>query len=241
MDWITLYIVATILILPSLIYGTYAQNAVHSTFERYSKEASNCNLSASELCEMLLEKAGIDDVDVELINGKLTDCYDSKHKVVKLSESTYNSISVASLGVASHEIGHAIQDHNKSFLFRLRIFLVPILNFASRAFIPLILLGSILGFTFGIPVVGYWVTMGSLILYGGSTLFSLLTLPLEFDASKKALKMLKDLNIMSETELEKTKKVLSCAAQTYVASFLTSLVYFLRFLSYAMIFARDRD
>ena len=240
MDWTLVYIVAAILILPSFIYGSICQSNVYSTFETYAKVASKSGLTAAELTDKLLKQAGINDVEIAQINGKLTDCYDSKHKVIKLSNSTCTSTSVASLGVCAHEVGHAIQDHQKSFLFRFRIFIAPILNFASFAFIPLIFIGSILGFMFHIPVVGYWIIWASVIMYGGSAFFSFITLPLEFDASKKALKMLEETGVMNSEELSQTKKVLKAAARTYIASFLTTLLYFLRFLSYALIVSGKR-
>ncbi len=238
MDWYLLYIIASILIIPSFIYGAISQNLVYSTFESFSKQKSNSGITAAELANQLLAKANITDVDVVNINGKLTDCYDPKHKVVKLSNSTYASSSISSLGVCAHEIGHVMQHHSGSLLFRLRLIFVPISNFISKMCIPFVLLGSILSFTFYIPVVGYYIILASVILYGTSVVFYLLTLPLEFNASKRALQMLKENEIMDSTELANTKKVLNAAAQTYVSAFFTSLLYFLRFLSYAMILRR---
>lgn len=238
MDWTLLYIITFVLLIPCFIYGAVSQSNVYSTFEKYSKVLAKSGITASELAKKLLSASGIDNVDVELINGKLTDCYDSKHKVIKLSSSTFNSSSVSALGVCAHEIGHAIQDKNKNLLFRIRRILVPILNIISRAFMPLILLGSILSFAFYLESIGYYIILASVVLYGLSFLFYLVTLSLEFDASKKALNLLKTTNVLDDEELVQAKSVLSAAAKTYISAFLTSLLYFLRFLSYAMIFTR---
>ena len=241
MDWTLIYIVASLLILPVLIYGAIAQSNVNATFHKFSNKLSSSGKSAAIYAQQLLVKAGVLNVKVVPINGRLTDCYDPKRKVVKLSDATYTSTSIAAIGVATHEVGHAIQDAKGSFLFKLRIALVPICNFISYAYIPLIFVGSILSFTFYIETVGYYICLASIVMYGASLLFQLVTLPLERDASNKALKLLSESGDFSDTELAQAKKVLNAAIQTYIAGTLTSLVYFLRFLSYAMIFTRRRD
>ena len=240
MDWSLIYIISSLLIIPVLIYGVIAQSSVNATFNKYAKIPSSKGVTAAELTRKLLSNAGITDVSVETINGHLTDCYDSKHKVVKLSTSTYNSTSLAALGVCAHEVGHAIQDARGSFLFRLRHALVPVCNLISRAFIPLILIGSILSFTFYIEAIGYYICLASIISYGASLVFQLVTLPLEYDASKRAITLLRETGAFSETEISQSKQVLSAAIQTYISGVFTTLVYFLRFLSYAMIF-RSND
>ena len=240
MDWTLMYIVAGILLLPMFLYGLFAQANVQNVFRKYLETPSSANITSAELAKQLLHKAGINHVDVVPIKGELDDCYDSKHKVIKISTAAFNNTSVAALGVAAHEVGHAIQDHQKSFLFRLRKAIVPAVNLVSKLYIPLVLLGSILSFTFLIPTLGFWICWGSVIAYGASLLFYLVTLPLEFDASKKAIKLMRETEQFNETELKQAKHVLSAAAQTYIATSLTKLIYFLRFLSYAMIFA-DRN
>lgn len=239
MDWITLYIIATILILPTLIYGSIAQNKTLSTFDKFAKETTKSNLAGAELARLLLDKAGATDIDVVEINGKLTDCYDPINKVVKLSKATYTSVSVAALGVVAHEVGHAVQDHQNMFLFKLRSALIPICNFVSRAFIPLVLLGSILGFTLWIPSAGYIITWVGIGMYALSLIISFATLGVEKDASNKALALIKQTGMFDESEIRDANTVLKAAITTYIASFTTSLLYFLRFLSYAMIFRRD--
>ncbi len=240
MDWYLIYIIATLMIFPVLIYGVIAQSSVHSTFEKYSKIPSLSGVTAEEVSRRLLARANIQNVKIDHINGKLTDCYDPTHKVIKLSSSTSSSTSIGAIGVCAHEVGHAIQDAKGSFLFKLRRLLVPVCNFISGAFLPLIILGSILSFTFYIPTVGYYICLCSIISYGASLLFQLVTLPLEYDASKKSLQLLKAEDF-SETEISQAKQVLNAAIHTYLAATLSTLVYFLRFLSYAMIFANNRD
>lgn len=238
MDWITLYIVAGILILPVLIYGTICQNKIHSVFEK-TRDVVDGTTCSAELCYKLLAKAGINDVKVVKANGRLTDCYDSKRKLIKLSTDTYYSASIAALGVMAHEVGHAIQDHKGNALFKIRKFLAPIVSFVSGAFLPLVLLGSIFNIVFLIPTIGYYVILASLIFYGASLVFELLTLPLEYNASKTALKILSETEIFNENELRKVKNVLSAAAQTYVASLATTLLYFIRFFSLFMIYNKN--
>lgn len=241
MDWSLVYIIAAILILPAFIYGGISQIAANNAFEKYSKSIAHSGITASELTKKLLEAQGITNVEVVRINGRLTDCYDPVHKVVKLSDATYNSSSIAALGVCAHEVGHAVQDARKTFLFRLRIFLVPIVNFMSRLYIPLIFAGSILSFMLYIETIGYYLCWAAVIMYAASMLFYLVTLPLEHDASKRAAQMLRETGTLTGGELDSAKVVLKAAIQTYVAALITSVLYFLRFLSYAMIFAKDRD
>lgn len=238
MDWSLVYILAVALLLPAFIYGGISQIAASGTFEKYSKNISHSGITASELTKKLLENAGITDVDVVPINGRLTDCYDPSHKVVKLSDATYNSQSIAAIGVCAHEVGHAVQDAKGTFLFRLRLALVPVVNFLTRMYIPLILLGAILSFTLYIEAIGYYITWIAVIMYGASMLFYLVTLPLEYDASKRALQMLRETETFTGGEIDSANKVLKAAIQTYVAALITSVLYFLRFLSYAMIFSK---
>lgn len=240
MNWILMYIIAGILLLPMLIYGLFAQANIQNVFRKYLAYPTRSNITASELAKALLLRSGIKDVEVVPIKGHLDDCYDPKRKVVKISVASYNLTSVAALGVAAHEVGHAVQHHNKSFLFRLRSAIVPVVNIISKMYIPLVLAGSIMNFMFWLPTVGFWICWGSVIAYGASLIFYLVTLPLEFDASKRAIQMMRETESFSETELKQAKHVLNAAAQTYIATSLTQLIYFLRFLSYAMIFSDNR-
>lgn len=240
MDWMLIYIIAAVLIIPIFIYGLISQANVNATFEKYSKKLADNGITASELAEKLLESQNITNVKVFRINGKLTDCYDPRNKVVKLSDEVYNSSSISALGVCAHEIGHACQDAQKNFLFRLRQMVIPVTNFITRAFIPLILIGAVLNSMFYLPIVGYYITLSSVILYGASLLVYFVTLPLEYDASKKALVMLEKNEILSRDDLNCARAVLKAAIHTYIAAFMSSLIYFLRFLSYFMILTNNR-
>lgn len=239
MDWTLVYVIAAILILPAFIYGGISHIVATNTFDKYSKNLAQSGITASELARKLLDNAGLKDVEVVRIDGRLTDCYDPRHKVVKLSSATYDSSSIAALGVCAHEIGHAIQDAKGTFLFRLRSSIVPAVSFLSKMYIPLILLGSILSFTFMIESIGYYLIWAAVIMYGADTLFYFVTLPLEHDASRRALDMLRETNTLNGSELSSANNVLKAAIQTYIATLAISLLYFLRFLSYAMIFKKD--
>jgi len=235
MDWTTLYIITAILILPVFFYSLISQSKVDSTFEKYSKHFAESGITGAELAHKLLNNADITNVDIVKINGKLSDCYDPRNKVLKLSNSVFDSNSIAALGVAAHEVGHAIQDAKHNPIFRIRQVIIPVANFITRAFIPLIFIGAILNFMFFLPAVGYYITLASLISYGASLLIYFVTLPLEYDASKKALALLAESSTLSRDELDGSKKVLNAAIHTYIAAFLSSLIYFLRFLSFIMI------
>ena len=234
------YIVAVALILPCIIYGSYATTHVQAVYNKYSKVASKKFIASVELATKILEKEGIDDVSVAEINGNLTDCYDPKHKVVKLSTNTIRSTSIAALGVTAHEFGHVIQDHKKTLLFRLRTACVPVLNFVSRAFVPILIIGTLFSFTFYLPTVGNIICWISVALYGLTFLFYLITLPLERDASKKALKILADYDILDSNELVGAKQVLSAAIMTYFATFATSFIYFIKALSFVLMTSGNR-
>lgn len=234
MDWFIVYIVATVLIFPCLIIGSYSTTKVNSTFDRYAKVLSKKGITSCEVAKILVEKFKLDDVSIAEINGKLTDCYDSKHKVIKLSSSVIRSSSLAAIGVTAHELGHAMQDKEKMSLFRFRNFFVPVANFFSRAFVPIMIVGTLLSFTFYIPYVGNIICWISVATYGLSFIFYLITVPLEKNASKRALKMLQEAEILDYTETKSAKSVLDAAFLTYIAAFTTAFVYFLRIFSFAM-------
>lgn len=239
MDWTLVYIVATIMILPAFIYGGISQISASNAFDKYSKNLAQSGITASELAKKLLEKAGITDVEVVRIDGRLTDCYDPRHKVIKLSTATYDSTSIAALGVCAHEVGHAVQDARGTLMFRIRNAIVPVVNFLSKLYLPLVLLGSIVGIFLYYEVFGFYMIWAAIIMYGANTLFYFITLPLEHDASRRALEMLRETGVLNGSELASAKIVLKAAIQTYIATLTVSLLYFLRFLSYAMIFRKD--
>ena len=239
MDWTFVYIIACLMILPAFIFGGISHVMAENTFRRYAEDLNQKGIPAHELTKKLLEIAGITNVEVVRVNGFLTDCYDPRNKVIKLSDSTYNSTSIAAAGVCAHEVGHAIQDAKGTLLFRLRGSLVPVVNFLSRLYIPLVLAGAILGMATTLVSFGYILTWAAIIMYGANTLFYLVTLPLEHDASKNALLLLKETEYFTGGEIDNAKHVLKAAIQTYIGTLIISALYFLRFLSYAMIFRKN--
>ena len=219
-----------IIIIPGILFALWAQIRVSTTFAKYDKVQSRSNWTASDLSRMLLEKNGCA-VVVQPTKGKLTDNYNPKTGILSLSEATYNSASVAALGVAAHEVGHAVQHEEGYFLLKLRSFIVPVVNFATYLAIPLVIIGVLLEWlVVAAPTVGsVFISLG-IICYSLATVFSLITLPVELNASRRAKKMLLETGVLEEDEVKQVGKVLNAAAMTYFASLLVSLLYFLRFL-----------
>lgn len=211
-----------ILVVPALIISMIAQMQVKGTFSKYSSVRSAKNMTGSEVARYLLKANGIYDVQVTQVGGQLTDHYDPRKRVLRLSESTYNSTSVAAIGVAAHETGHAIQHDVKYAPLVLRSTLVPIASFGSSAG-PYI---AILGLFMNLPVI---INIG-LLLYAGAILFYLVTLPVEFNASKRAIASLDSTGLLKQSELKPAKRVLNAAALTYVASALVAIASFIRLL-----------
>jgi len=238
-----LYIIIGILIIPAAIYGLVCQYKVSSTFNAYKSLTSQSGLSAKEVAEKMLASAGISDIKINKIKGDLTDNYDPRNKTLNLSESTHDSRSVAAIGVAAHEVGHAIQHHTSYKPLKIRNKFVPIVNFASKMFLPLFLIGIVLtAVSIASISAGKVLVWVSVALYAASTLFYLITVPVEFNASKRALQNLEKLGILNEEELPAADDVLKAAAQTYVSALVTSLLYFLRFFLYIfMLFGRNKD
>lgn len=211
-----------IFILPALILAMWAQAKVNSTFNKYSKVLNSKGLTGAEVSRNILANYGIGDVVVERVNGNLTDHYDPRSNVIRLSDSVYSSTSVAALGVAAHETGHAIQ-HNLGYLpIKLRNAVLPVANLGSSLAVPLVILGIILSFP---SLVDF-----GIILFGAVVAFQLVTLPVEFNASRRAIAILEGQGILDGEELKGSKKVLSAAAMTYVAAAITAIANLLRLL-----------
>lgn len=220
-----------ILLIISGIIAMIAQFRVSSTFGKYSKVTSRTGLTGAEAAERILHSKGIYDVRIQRISGRLTDNYDPSNKVLNLSDATYDSRSVAAIGVAAHECGHAIQhDEGYSFL-NFRSMLFPLASIGSKFSFVLIFLGIFLG-SFSILI-----DIG-IILFSAAVLFQLVTLPVEFNASARALRLLSDNGILYDSEVNQTRKVLGAAAMTYVASAATALIQLARLL---MLRGRNRD
>ena len=218
-----------------MIFSVVAQIGVNSTFQKYSKVANSKGLTGAEVARQMLDYAGIRDVRVESIAGSLTDHYDPVHRVLRLSSTVYGSPSVAALGVAAHETGHAIQHaENYSFLW-IRSAMVRFTNIGSNWSIPLVIIGLAINNSWS-----YYLMVAGVALFLLVVLFSLVTLPVEFDASRRALNMLEDRNYLYGSELSGARKVLKAAAMTYVASFVITLIQFARILLIVMA-SRKKD
>ena len=210
-----------IILIPALIISLYAQYKVKSTFNKYHEEYSNKGISGSEVARKLLQENGLDNVAVKQVDGKLSDHYDPKEKVLNLSGDVYSSNSLAAIGVAAHETGHAIQDAKGYNPMKIRAALVPAANLGSNFGLPLAVMGFI--FWDALMYVG-------LIVFLAAVLFHMITLPVEFNASNRALTALKQGNYLSDEELQGSKKVLRAAAFTYVAATIVAIANLLRIL-----------
>lgn len=227
-----------------MILAGIANSRVKSTFKKYSQKPCRSGLTGAAAASNLLRSGGALNISVGRVSGELSDHYDPSKAVVNLSESTYDSNSVSAVAVAAHEIGHVMQKQNGFAFYNIRTALVPVVNIGSRLAMPLVFAGLLLDYfvRFSDPDTGFYIAMIGVALYGTALLFSLVTLPVELDASRRAVKMLSENHIISEDEVPAAKKVLSAAAYTYVVSLLMSLVYFLRFLLYVLsIFGKRRD
>lgn len=219
-----------IILIPALIISAYAQFKVSSTFSKYSEVNSQRGYNGAQVARMLLDSAGLYDVQIEMIGGKLSDHYDPRSRAMRLSSDVYHGTSVASIGVAAHETGHAIQHKEEYAPLTLRNSIVPVVNFGSSASWIVFFLGMVLGST-GLINLG-------ILLFTGVVAFQLVTLPVEFNASSRALKILGDRGILYEDEISGAKKVLDAAAMTYVAAALMAIAQLLRLL---MLSERRRD
>jgi len=211
------------LVLIGAVLSLIASAKVNSTFNKFNKVRSASGMTGAEAAQRILQQNGIYDVAIEHISGNLTDHYDPKNKVLRLSDATYASNSVAAVGVAAHECGHALQ-HNVGYLpLRIRSAIVPAANIGSKLGIPIILLGVLLGSNYFLIELGIWV-------FSLAVLFQIVTLPVEFNASNRAMAMMERYGILGGDELRSTRKVLSAAAMTYVAAAASSILQLLRLI-----------
>ena len=218
-----------IILIPAILFTMYAQFKVNNTTSRYFKVSSRLGYTGEQTARRILDANGLYNVRIEMVPGRLSDHYDPRSNVVRLSEDIYYGTSVTSVAVAAHECGHAIQ-HAKGYVpLNLRSSLVPVVNFASNISWLLIALGFIMR--------GPFLEIG-ILLFSASVLFQIITLPVEFNASNRALVQLGDLGIVEGKELSQSRKVLTAAALTYVAAALTSVLQLLRLVAIAN---RDND
>ena len=221
-DWTYL-----VLVLPCLILSLWASSSVKSTFKRYSIQYSTRRITGADAAARVLRSNGVQNVRIERIAGELTDHFDPKANVIRLSDGVYDSTSTAAIGVACHEAGHAIQYATHYAPIKLRAAIIPITNFGSKLAMPLILLGVLLSFMGNLS---YTFIYLGIACFGLSLVFQLVTLPVEFNASRRAVRAITDAGILTQQELVGTKKTLKAAAMTYVAATAVALAQLLRLI-----------
>lgn len=215
-DWTML------ILIPGVILALWAQSRVSHNFKKYSKVYSSCGYTGADVARILLDYNGLNNITVNRVSGNLTDHYDPKNKSLSLSESVYGSRTVAAIAVAAHECGHAIQDKEDYSPMRIRAALVPVANIGNYASWILLLLGIIFSWA-DLAMVG-------ILLFGAVVLFQLVTLPVEFNASARALTALEGGGFLTADEMPGAKKVLSAAALTYVAALVSAILSMLRLI-----------
>jgi len=213
-----------IFIVPALIITMIAQFRVKSTFQKYSRVATAKNMSGAQAADSVARFGGAQGVQVQHIPGNLTDNFDPRNNTISLSDNVYGSTTIAAVGVAAHEAGHAIQNATGYFPNKIRTVLVPVTNIGSRLAMPLVIVGLFL------PVQYDFVVTIGIALYSFAVLFQLVTLPVEFNASFRAIRALDEAGILYPDELEGAKKVLTAAAMTYLAASFTAIMSLLRLL-----------
>ncbi|MBC5708793.1 zinc metallopeptidase [Hungatella sp. L12] len=221
-----------ILVIIGAVLSMAASAKVNSTFNKYSKVRSMTGMTGEDAAKRLLNSQGIYDVTVRPVKGQLTDHYDPRTKTVNLSESVFHSTSVAAIGVAAHECGHAMQDNVGYVPLKLRGAIVPVANIGSQAAFPLIIIGVLIG-GMGSPLVNI-----GLILFSLAVIFQLITFPVELNASRRAITLLDQVGILGGQEVNQTRKVLGAAALTYVAALAASVLQLLRLV---ILFGGRRD
>ena len=224
---IILYVAA----IAAMIFALWAQFKVQSTFNKYSRVNTASGGTAAQVAEMILRSNGVYDVRVERVGGNLTDHFDPRSNTLRLSDSVYGSTSAAAIGVAAHEAGHAIQHAEEYLPIKVRSLLVPVTNFSSRISWLVIMLGFLMMGFAGDTGIGYYVALVGIALFAITTVFQLVTLPCEFDASRRAMQALGASGRYTHTELSASRKVLTAAALTYVAALAVSLIQLLRLIN----------
>lgn len=221
-DWTYL-----VLVLPCILLSLWASSSVKSTFRRYSTQYSTRRITGADAAAKVLRNNGVQNVRIERISGNLTDHFDPKTNVIRLSDSVYDSTSTAAIGVACHEAGHAVQYATHYAPIKLRAAIIPVTNFGSKLAMPLILIGILLSFAGNLS---YTLVYLGIACFSLSLIFQLITLPVEFNASRRAIRAIEDAGILSAQELVGARKTLKAAAMTYVAATAVSLAQLLRLI-----------
>ncbi len=227
-----------ILVLPAVLWAMLASTRVNSTFDKYQKQLSRRGLTGAQAAEAVLRANGVTDVGITRTSGKLSDHYDPRNNTIYLSDAVHDSTSTAAIGVAAHEAGHAVQHAVGYAPIKVRAAIIPITNIGSRLAMPLILIGLLLG---TLAETSYILAYIGVACFALTALFQLVTLPTEFNASRRALAALEDSCILADDELTGARKVLSAAAMTYVAALAVSLTQLLRILLIVMSNSRRRN
>ncbi len=214
-----------ILVLPCVLFSMWASANVNSTFQKYAKQMSQRHITGAEAAQRVLSANGVSGVRIERVSGNLTDHYDPRTNVIRLSDSVYDNYSTAAIGVASHEAGHAVQYAQSYAPIKLRAAIIPITNLGSKLAMPLILLGLVLNF---LGDLSYTLVYIGIACFGLSLVFQLVTLPVEFNASRRAISTIEDTGILTAEEKKGAKKTLRAAAMTYVAATAVALAQLLR-------------
>lgn len=223
-----------VLVLPCVIFAMWASSSVNSTFNKYSKQYSSRGITGAQAAERVLRANGVTGVRIERVAGNLTDHYDPKTNVIRLSDNVYASTSTAAIGVACHEAGHAVQYAQNYGPIKLRAAIIPVTNIGSKLAMPLILIGLLLSF---LGLVSFVFVYLGIACFGLSLVFQLVTLPVEYNASRRAMQTIESSEILTAEEQKGAKKTLSAAALTYVAATAVSLAQLLRLL---LIFGGNR-
>ncbi len=214
-----------LIIIPGIIFSIWAQIKVNTSFSRYSKVSSLKGITGAMAAQAILRANGITDVDVVHISGNLNDHYSPKEKVIRLSDNVYGATSIAAIGVAAHEAGHAVQYAKGYSLIKIRMAIVPMVNIGSNLSMPILLVGILLA--------NEYVMMIGIALFALAVIFQLVTLPVELDASKRAIRAIESEALLDTDEVDGARAVLSSAAMTYVAALVSSLLSLLRLLAIA--------
>lgn len=216
-----------ILVLPCILFSLWASFRVNSTFKKYSNQYSRRRITGAEAAQRVLHANGVRDVRIERVGGNLTDHYDPRTNVIRLSDSVYDSTSTAAIGVACHEAGHAVQYAQNYAPIKFRAAIIPITNIGSHLAMPLILLGLLLTF---METASFFFVYAGIACFGLSLVFQLVTLPVEFNASRRAMNAIADTDILTSDEQVGARKTLTAAAMTYVAATAVALAQLLRLL-----------
>lgn len=216
-----------VLVLPCVILAMWASARVNSTFRKYAQVHSRKGLTGAQAAQRVLSDNGVTNVQIQRVSGNLTDHFDPKSNVIRLSDGVYDNTSAAAIGVACHEAGHAVQYAQHYAPIKLRAAIIPITNFGSMIAMPLILLGLVLSFTASLSYTFVYIGIAC---FGLSFVFQLITLPVEFNASRRAIAAIEHSDMLTQEELKGAKKTLSAAALTYVAAAAVSLMQLLRLI-----------